>query len=191
MRDVTAAASNPVTPDMPQSTSDQEWIDLGPCSRLLLLGGRGLLAELAEWARDQGCEVEVITSPRHSAELISSDGVSLAERLDRSGIKFEVADDINTTKTLARIGSMDGTVAMSMSAAWIFKPNILKEVFKNKLLNLHGYRLPQDRGGGGVSWQIMQGNRFGFCLVHRVDSGIDAGQIIAFSEFLYHARCRV
>lgn len=34
------------------------------------------------------------------------------------------------------------------------------------------------------------GNRFGFCILHHVDGGIDTGEIIAFDEFLYPVEAR-
>jgi len=59
-----------------------------------------------------------------------------------------------------------------------------------RLFNLHGSRLPQNRGGGGFSWQIMMGNRFGFCLIHLVDAGVDTGPIVDFEEFIYPHECK-
>ena len=51
--------------------------------------------------------------------------------------------------------------------------------------------MPQNRGGGGFSWQILTNNKFGFCVLHLVDKGIDTGDIIQFEEFLYPATCRI
>jgi methionyl-tRNA formyltransferase len=65
------------------------------------------------------------------------------------------------------------------------------DVFSNRLLNSHGTRLPQNRGGGGFSWQVMTSNRFGFTTLHLVDAGIDTGPIVSQEEFLYPASCRI
>ena len=80
---------------------------------------------------------------------------------------------------------------MSIGAAWIFKDYVIKDLFKKKLYNMHGTRLPQNRGGGGFSWQIMMGNRLGFCQLHLVDKGVDTGDIIKTEEFLYPPSCRI
>lgn len=34
------------------------------------------------------------------------------------------------------------------------------------------------------------GNKFGHCVLHRVDDGIDSGEIVALEEFLYPANFR-
>jgi len=36
----------------------------------------------------------------------------------------------------------------------------------------------------------MSGNRFGVCLLHLVDAGVDTGDIVDFREFLYPPKCR-
>ena len=64
-------------------------------------------------------------------------------------------------------------------------------MFDNKLINAHGTRLPENRGGGGFSWQIMSGNKQGYCQLHLVDEGIDTGNIIFTEEFLYPIHCRI
>ena len=80
---------------------------------------------------------------------------------------------------------------LSLGAAWIFKSEVIESIFNNRLFNLHGTRLPQNRGGGGFSWQIMMGNRFGFCVLHQVDGGVDTGDIIAADEFIYPPFARI
>ena len=80
---------------------------------------------------------------------------------------------------------------MSIGAAWIFKKETINGLFYGRLFNLHGTRLPQNRGGGEISWQIMMGNRFGFCQLHLVDGGLDTGHIVKTEEFLYPPSCRI
>ena len=88
------------------------------------------------------------------------------------------------------LGDLSDAFCLSLGAAWLFKQDTITEIFKDKLLNSHGTRLPQNRGGGGFSWQIMMGNRLGFCQLHLVDAGVDTGDLVRTEEFLYPADCR-
>jgi len=46
------------------------------------------------------------------------------------------------------------------------------------IINLHGGKLPEYRGGSPINWQIINGEREGGCAVHFVDEAIDTGDII-------------
>ena len=52
------------------------------------------------------------------------------------------------------------------------------ELFNNRLYNIHSSNLPEDRGGGGFSWQILQGKIDMFMTLHNVLEKIDDGKII-------------
>lgn len=165
-------------------------VTLGPIRRLLLLGGGDLLLRLAEVGRQRGLAVDVITSPDQSKERLPGAGRSLAAALREIGIKPAVIAKFEQAKTAQLIGDTRATFALSVGARWIFRPDKLERWFGGKLLNLHGTRLPQNRGGGTWSWQILMGNRFGFCQLHLVDAGIDTGPIVVSEEFIYPAACR-
>lgn len=165
--------------------------ELGPFNRVLLLGGGALLVRLALWAREAGYSVRVITAPRHAAEMV--DGISdqtLLTVLSNAGIDTDVINNIDSDEARKAIGNIERTFSLSLGAAWIFKKNVIEDVFQGKLFNLHGTRLPQNRGGGGFSWQILMGNRLGFCMLHVLDAGVDTGDIVAHEEFIYPPSCR-
>jgi len=164
-------------------------IEIGRFDRLVLLGGGALLVQLVEWAETSGLPVAVITSPRHAAEEPASAG-SLIEQLEARNIPVIVAENIESPDVKAFIGGTANNFCLSLGAAWIFKKNTIETLFKPALYNLHGTRLPQDRGGGGFSWQILMGNRLGFCQLHIVDGGVDTGDIILTDEFVYPPSCR-
>lgn len=163
-------------------------MNIGHFNRIVLLGGGKLLRNLCLWATSDGAPISVVTAPRHADEVI--DGLSLSQFLTKHRVPFIVTSKIDSSETRDFIGSPDNTFFLSLGAAWIFKPDVIKRVFDNKLFNLHGTRLPQNRGGGGFSWQILTGNRFGFCTLHLIDGGVDTGDIVAMDEFLYPATCR-
>lgn len=165
---------------------------LGPFKRVLLIGGGRLLFRLAVWAKGSGFQINVITAPRHASELIDEIGSnSLLNALEDANIETAVVDSIDSYEARKAVGDLKETFVLSFGAAWIFKKSTLEDVFQGKLFNLHGARLPQNRGAGGFSWQIMMGNRFGFCLVHKVDEGIDTGDIVTYEEFIYPPSCRI
>ena len=158
--------------------------------RVVLLGGGRLLLALARWCQSEGTPISVVTAPRHAAETIEDDK-SLDEVLVSEHISFLVAEDIAATKVTEFLGDLSNAFCLSLGAAWIFKDEVINSQFCGRLFNLHGTRLPQNRGGGGSSWQIMMGNRLGFCQLHLVDEGVDTGNIVRTEEFLYPATCRI
>ena len=124
-------------------------IALGPIHRLLLLGGGDLLLRLAEQSRARGFAVDVLTSPRHANETVST-GLRLADALGALAIKPHVIVDFDQPETAQLIGDIGETFALSIGAAWIFRKDIISGWFGDKLFNVHGRRLPQNRGGGGI-----------------------------------------
>lgn len=161
----------------------------GTVDRYMLLGGGRLLTDLVELLEERGAEHVVVTSPRHlDAELLDRDGRTLGEHLRSEGIDHLVSDDVNTDpKVRDRVTGT--TLGFSIGAAWIFRPPFI-DLFDGRLLNLHGSRLPRDRGGGGFSWRILRGDRLGACLAHLVEPGVDTGDIVAMEEFAYPESCR-
>ena len=168
-----------------------ETLTLGPCKRLVLLGGGRLLVRFAEMVQACGISVEVITSPRHAMESPGKGQETLTQVLKKTGISVHVIEDMGSGEGRDAVGDGGNSLFLSIGAAWKFSKLMLDEMFHGTLLNLHGTRLPQYRGGGMFSWQILNGDRLGFCLLHKVDPGFDTGDIVAWREFLYPSSCRV
>ncbi len=169
--------------------SAEDTMEIGPIKGLVLIGGGDILLELCRWARGEFLDVLVITSPRHAEEKMPS-GLDLRLSLSEIEISFIETDDIDSHAVSNFLSETDDWLFLSIGAAWIFKDSTIKKLFRNELLNVHGSRLPTNRGGGGFSWQIMMGNRFGFSLIHRVNGGIDTGPIKAYEEYLFPHSCR-
>jgi methionyl-tRNA formyltransferase len=79
---------------------------------------------------------------------------------------------------------------ISVGAPWIIKRTFIESA-KNQIFNLHGTHLPKERGGNIFSWLILNERKVGICAVHRLTPELDTGEIIAWSEFLYSASCRL
>lgn len=160
----------------------------GPIVGIVFLGGGELLRKSCLMAKSSNFEIKVITSLRQSIEV--SQNESLLDFLKRNSIKYCLAEAITSDEVRQFLFDTEDFIFLSLGAAWIFKPHEIESVFRGRLFNLHGSRLPQNRGGGGFSWQILMGNKFGFCLLHRIDGKIDEGEIVALDEFLYPANFR-
>ena len=155
-----------------------------------MLGGGRLLLALARWCKSEVVPISVITAPRQATDKIEH-GRSLDQILSDENIPCLVVEDIAAEEVLKSLGNLKDAFCLSIGAAWIFKKETINGLFCGRLFNLHGTRLPQNRGGGGISWQIMMGNRLGFCQMHLVDGGLDTGNILITEEFLYPPSCRI
>jgi len=165
-------------------------VSIESIERVVLLGGGDLLLSLVNWCKSEGAPISVVTSPRHSQEYLNT-GSTLVDELQSLSVPYLVTVEIDSTEAKEFLGDLSDGFCLSLGAAWIFKQEVISEIFKDKLFNLHGTRLPQNRGGGGFSWQIMMGNRLGFCQLHLVDGGVDSGALVRTEEFLYPANCRI
>jgi len=165
-------------------------ITIKPIERIVLIGGGNLLLALAHWCKSEGNPVLVVTSPRHAKELLKG-GSNLVDELNRLSVENMITDEISSNETKEFLGDLSDAFCLSLGAAWIFKQDTITKLFKDRLFNLHGTRLPQNRGGGGFSWQILMGSRLGFCQLHLVDPGVDTGDLVRTTEFLYPASCRI
>lgn len=165
-------------------------INIQAVDRIVLLGGGNLLISLVHWCKSEDIPVFVVTSPRHSEEFLKG-GLKLVDKLKSLSVAHIITDDISSNGPKEFLGDLSNAFCLSLGAAWIFKKETIAELFKDRLFNLHGTRLPQNRGGGAFSWQILMGNKLGFCQLHIIDTGVDTGDLVRTSEFLYPASCRI
>lgn len=154
-------------------------------NKVLLLGGGELFLSTARYLKDSGFKLTVVTSQRHADEAIH--GEPLGKTLTKHGIPFLISTEINRDPKVRRHITKQ-TIGISIGSAWIFKEPFIS-LFKGRLINSHGTRLPQDRGGGGFTWRILRKNYLGFAILHQVDGGIDTGNIL-YKEFFYPRSCR-
>lgn len=162
-------------------------MNFGKINKIILFGGGNILLYAAEIIKNNNIDIVVFSAKRHLNEMV--DGAPFHIKLRDNNVMFIESEDINTDQNLD--GHIDKyCIGMSMGAAWIFKPPLIKK-FNGRLINMHGSRLPQNKGGGGFSWQIMNQNRLGYCLIHLLTQGIDNGPVIKYKEFIYPDFCRI
>ena len=160
----------------------------GKIDHYLLFGGGKLLGELAITLTKQEKKITVVTSPRHVNEILPDIGITLATLLNKNKIPYISLSNLNN-KIIDEIITPT-TLGISIGAAWIFKSSFIRK-FNSRLINLHGSKLPQDRGGGGFSWRILRKDRQGFNLIHLIDDGVDTGDIVYYEEYVFPAFCRI
>ena len=163
---------------------------IGKIEQVILLGGGALLTSLGWQLKKMAVPIKVVSSPRQAMELVDKDK-TLSDILERCDIPLLVKSKLYSDEICEFCGELSNSFVLSLGAAWIFDQQIINDVFGGRIFNAHGTRLPQNRGGGGFSWQILTGNRLGFCNLHLVDEGVDTGPLVATREFLYDSTCRV
>lgn len=153
----------------------------GPIKRVVLLGASQLFADVIAWGDARGVEVVVLTSPdQRDCLRIDDDRVMSTPSLK--------ADEV--TAFVHGHWSARDVLGLSFGARWIIKQPTSDRLFAGKLLNAHGSRLPADRGGGGLSWRIMRGDRIGNLVLHLVDDGVDTGPLVITHDYVIPAHCR-
>lgn len=164
-------------------------MNFGNISRIIVLGGGNLLVKLCLTIAKKKLDIVIVTSERHAEERIKfyEEEMELTEFLDSQNIKFIISENVNTDNNVREYITNE-TLGISTGAAWILKENFIK-LFNGKLLNMHGSRLPQDRGGGGFSWRIMRNDRTGISLFHQIDPGIDTGNIVDLEYYNFPDTC--
>ncbi len=160
-------------------------------NHVILFGGGDTLVRFALNLLGRGYHVEVVTAERRREDPIPMRGkiVPLEDFLKLQKILFHISKDVNTDKAVIKKITPQ-TMGFSIAASWIFRKEFIA-LFRGYLLNHHGAPLPWFRGGGGMSWRILQNYRPGFNLIHQVDEGVDTGPILKMREFVYPDQCRV
>lgn len=87
------------------------------------------------------------------------------------------AKDINKKEIIGRFKNRKVNAAFSFGCRSIIKTNFLS--FLNGLVfNCHASDLPIERGGGGLTWRILNDENHVSITIHLVTKGIDSGDII-------------
>lgn len=159
----------------------------GKIENVILFGGGPFLIYACDQIKKYGLKVAAFTAKRHLEEKIHDK--PMIQWLEEKEVEYYSSDNINTDDTIEAFIN-NNTIGISIGSAWIFKSSFIDK-FQGRLLNMHGTLLPKNKGGGGFSWQILMANRQGCCLLHKVDVGIDTGDIVKYKEFYYPESCKI
>jgi methionyl-tRNA formyltransferase len=152
---------------------------------LLFFGAGEMVLQVASWAARGGRRAAVLTNAAQ-AEKAGADGRSFREAATAAGVAVAVADAL-TLDTVRALAPPDARL-LSVGAPWIFQTDFIAAAGR-PILNLHGTRLPRDRGGNIFSWLILSGQRVGIAALHEIVPAVDAGPIVAWEEFVYPPGC--
>ncbi|MGY6562498.1 MAG: formyltransferase family protein [Luteibaculaceae bacterium] len=83
-------------------------------------------------------------------------------------------------KNIEELYDIDNLILLSLEYDKIIKPDNFKT---KKLYNMHFSLLPEYKGMYTSIWPIINGSRFSGVTLHKMDMGIDTGDIIAQTKF--------
>jgi methionyl-tRNA formyltransferase len=161
-------------------------MNFGKINKIMLFGGGQIIARFASILDKYELESLIITSNRHAQEIIDESS-TFEELLTENNRRFIITPDINESRVINEITGE--TLGISSGAAWLFNAEFIN-LFEGRLLNAHGSRLPHDRGAGGFSWRIMRRESLGAILLHKIDPGVDTGEIVKYEEYVFPVACR-
>ena len=149
-------------------------VSIGPVRNVIFWERRNSFPVFRALCEANGVRCIVITSPdqREASPKMQADIVT--EQISSA----ECADKLNSMLIEGEI------IALSFGARWIINREIRDALFRGLVLNAHGTRLPNDRGGGGFTWRIMRGDRIGNLVLHQIDDGIDTGPVVLSEEYI-------
>mgnify|MGYP003992697897 FL=1 len=97
--------------------------------------------------------------------------------VNKYNIKILEVDNANQRIVLNFLHNEQCTAGFSLSCRSILRKNII-DFFDEKIFNIHPTYLPCERGGGTFSWRILNGVNEISATIHRIDEGIDSGNIL-------------
>jgi methionyl-tRNA formyltransferase len=100
-------------------------------------------------------------------QLVSAYGLEVIER-----------SDLNSADFISLIRRYDADLFISVASPIIFKKELIS-IPRHGCINIHNAPLPKYRGMLPNFWQLYHGEKESGITVHRIDAGIDTGDIIS------------
>jgi methionyl-tRNA formyltransferase len=135
--------------------------------KLIIIGYSKLALRLYE-KFSKSLIIEIIYSERELKEfnkeikLLKKHNIFLVKDIDRY---------------LQKLNNKKSTIIFSLGSSFIFKNKILN-LYKNRIFNCHNTDLPRWKGGGDISYRIMNEYNNGATTIHEISDKIDEGRIV-------------
>ncbi len=158
---------------------------------VVLIGGGDLLLFVAQLAMHMGWTVRVVVAPRHAATVLPLAGQTLTKALDDLGMPVFETADINRWAGIAEAVPRPGSsLALCFGPAWIFSQEVCAW-FNAGMINYNGIPIPRYLGGAHYTWQILNGDRTGGCVLQEITERLDRGPILRSHAFLHPPGVRI
>lgn len=158
--------------------------------QVVLIGGGDLMLHAARAVVERGLGCAVIMAPRHAEENLPLDGRVAHLAFASLGVPALVVDDMGREDRWRTTVAPAGALALCFGPAWIF-PARVREVFDLGMLNFNGIPVPRYLGGAHYTWQILNGDRSGGCILQEITAAVDRGPIIRLELFELPSTVRV
>ncbi|MEZ4720772.1 MAG: methionyl-tRNA formyltransferase [Flavobacteriales bacterium] len=150
--------------------------------RAFVIGSKNLSVNILNSLLNGGHEVlGVITRDNEPGMRVWLDKLghqSLALEAQSHGIPVYEGWSVNSEKAIELLRGLNLDFIFSCFWGEIFKPNTLA-IPKHGIYNLHTAYLPLNRGSRPIPWAIIEGESFSGITIHKMDSGVDSGPIVA------------
>jgi methionyl-tRNA formyltransferase len=146
--------------------------------KILFLGHRGIgVACLKALAADRRFSIVgvVIHSPAAHPEA-ASDAAAFTDLCAGAGLPLRRHDEARAVGEA--LAATDAEIGVCVGFMTLLPPEVFGAP-KWGILNLHAGRLPRYRGRAPISWALINGEREIGITVHRMNAGIDSGDIVA------------
>ena len=121
---------------------------------------------------------EIVTTVVHHGAAQNPKPGSVAAVAKLNGLPIIDPQNINSPESLQTLAALKPDLMVLVGYNQILRAEVIRLPPKG-IINLHGGRLPNFRGGSPINWQIIRGETTGGCAIIYVDEGIDTGGIIA------------
>ena len=91
------------------------------------------------------------------------------------------ASDINNAEFLQKLKDQNLDLIISVAAPQVFRKELIN-IPRRGCINIHNSKLPKYRGMLPNFWQMFHGEKFVGTTIHRINAGIDDGDILLQAE---------
>jgi methionyl-tRNA formyltransferase len=101
-----------------------------------------------------------------------------------TGVESFCPEKINSSDVFTKIQNLNPDLMVLAGYTQIIKKSLIDFMNQRKcIINLHGGKLPEYRGGSPLNWQIINGEKTIGLSIIQVDEGIDSGPVLAEESF--------
>jgi len=147
---------------------------------MIAIGRGDGLYNTIEFLHTRGLSIGLVVTSKAYAEYTRNedDYATLASKIEAD---FKLVDRLDTELLQPYIASGQTDVAISANWRFLIAADVIR-LFKLGILNCHMGQLPDYKGNAAANWMILQGERFMYVDVHKMDEGLDTGDIISRKE---------